>query len=315
MKAGAVNQELQRYTNLEENASMAEGILTLRCLKKDNEYTSARLISKGKGDFKYVRVEVRAKLPGGRGTWPAIWMMPTHSIYGGWPKSGEIDIMEYVGYQKDMIHGTAHCLDYYFKEKTQKSKKIKHQGVTQEFNVYALEWYPDRLEYYMNDRHYFTIHREYKGWTKWPYSQDFYLILNIAFGGSWGGVKGIDDSLFNRPGGVNMQIDYVRVYDLGIRDVAEMAPTPPKGIELSYLKLKQVKCSWQPSIDDHSVAYYEVWVNGQKKGQAKKHSLILYGTPSHQDLKVQIKAFDEAGNNSTSKDKVFRLVDSMIQAK
>ncbi|MET0814849.1 MAG: glycoside hydrolase family 16 protein, partial [Pseudoxanthomonas sp.] len=118
------NNELQYYTDSTDNASVADGVLTItarRQKKNGNAYTSARVISKGKGDFLYGRFEIRARLPPGKGTWPALWMLPTDQAYGGWPSSGEIDIMEHVGYDPNRVHITMHTEAYYFKINTQKT--------------------------------------------------------------------------------------------------------------------------------------------------------------------------------------------------
>jgi beta-glucanase (GH16 family) len=208
------NDELEYYTkNRMENARVENGMLTIEARKEaynEMNYTSARLVTKGKGDWLYGRVEVRAKLPKGKGTWPAIWMLSRDWAYGGWPESGEIDIMEHVGYDPDVIHFSTHCKDYYFKIGTQKTSVIRMPRTDSIFYTYAMEWYPDRIEGYVDDSLYFTVKNEHQGWTKWPFDKPFYLILNIAVGGSWGSVMGIDDSIWPQ----QMQVDYVRVYQI-----------------------------------------------------------------------------------------------------
>jgi len=214
--SGWGNNELQYYTEDRlENARVENGILTIEAIKENygrsNEYTSARLLSTGDaGSWLYGRVEVRAKLPAGRGTWPAIWMLPTDWVYGGWPDSGEIDIMEHVGYDMQRVHGTVHTEDYNHMLGTQVGTSIIGTNVDTEFHVYALEWRPDRIDVFYDDTLYFTFFNEGTGSATWPFDQRFHLILNIAVGGNWGGAQGVDETIWPQ----KMEVDYVRVYEI-----------------------------------------------------------------------------------------------------
>lgn len=206
------NNEAQFYTNADSaNAWVSGGILTITARKQDMEgkaYTSARLITKGKGDWLYGRFEIRAKLPTGRGTWPAIWMLPTDWAYGKWPASGEIDIMENVGYDPDTIVASAHTESYNHVFNTQKNARIEWPGAYNDFHTYSLEWEPDAYRIYLDHTHYFTFVNEGTGYKEWPFDKPFHLLLNLAIGGNWGGNQGIDDSLFPH----KFEVDYVRVY-------------------------------------------------------------------------------------------------------
>ena len=206
------NREKQFYTDSDKrNAWVENGVLTITALKDSmggKAYTSARLRTKGKGDWLYGRFEIRAKNPTGKGTWPAIWMLPTDWEYGGWPASGEIDIMENVGYDPDTIVGSSHTKKYNHNIGTQKNSKIFCPTNHKEFHVYALEWDPEEFRLYLDDKHYFTFKNEHTGFEVWPYDKRFHIILNLAIGGNWGGKKGIDESLFPH----KFQIDYVRIY-------------------------------------------------------------------------------------------------------
>ncbi|QHS60466.1 glycoside hydrolase family 16 protein [Chitinophaga agri] len=211
--SGWGNNELEYYTNSIDNAAVADGKLTITAKKEAKEnrnYTSARLVSRGKGDFLYGRIEIRAKLPAGKGTWPALWMLPTDWAYGDWPKSGEIDIMEHVGYDPDVVHITAHTEAYYFKIGTQKSATKKISNATTAYHLYRMDWTPFALRGYIDDQLIFEFKNEGKGYTVWPFDKKFHLLMNIAVGGDWGGAQGMDDSIYP----VTMDVDYVRVYKM-----------------------------------------------------------------------------------------------------
>lgn len=226
-----VNDEDQAYTAREKNVRLEDGMLVIEAHKEDyggGLYSSGRIHSSGKGDFLYGRFEVRAKLPEGQGSWPAIWMLPSNPFTyattcsgdqdwqgstdcDAWPNSGEIDIMEHVGYQMNHVHGTVHNEAYYWLKWEQRKGRILVDDVAGEFHVYSLEWSPERIDIYVDDSHYFTYVNEGTGWRAWPYDQPFHLILNIAVGGAWGRAGGpIDDSIFPQ----RMLVDYARVYRL-----------------------------------------------------------------------------------------------------
>ena len=211
------NKELQYYTEQrKENARVENGLLVIEARKdawEGHEYTSARLVSKGKGDWTYGRFEVKAKLPSGRGSWPAIWMLPTGWEYGSWPNSGEIDIMEHVGYEADVVHASVHTRAYHHSIKTQKSARVDVPSARSEFNVYAVEWTPEEIRGYVNKQHYFTFKNERltnpaADYRQWPFDKPFHILLNIAVGGTWGGAEGVDEKIWPQ----RMEIDYVRVY-------------------------------------------------------------------------------------------------------
>jgi beta-glucanase (GH16 family) len=204
------NNELETYTNNLSNASVANGVLSITALKDNSGYTSARMVTANKGDFLYGRFEIRAQLPAGRGTWPAIWMLPTDWAYGAWPASGEVDIMEHVGYDPNVIHITAHTMAYYFKINTQKTAVKTISGATTGFHTYRMDWTPFALRGYIDDQLTFEFDNESTGYKTWPFDKRFHLLLNVAIGGDWGGAQGVDDSIFP----TTMQVDYVRVYKM-----------------------------------------------------------------------------------------------------
>lgn len=217
---GFGNNEIQYYTDREENAYVSDGALTIRLLKEDYDnrnYTSAKLTTEDKDFWEYAKIEIRAILPSGLGTWPAFWMMPQYDVYGGWPSSGELDIMEHVGYDPDMVHGTIHTKLYNGMAGTHRGGSIHVENARTEYHVYSVEWLPDKIVWYVDGQEYFEYKfqvdsfsqlEEDEYWQIWPYNQEFYLIMNIAFGGTWGGSQGIDTDLTE----AEMIIDYVRVY-------------------------------------------------------------------------------------------------------
>ncbi len=174
------------------------------------EYTSASLTTRGKATWRYGRIEVRAKLPSARGTWPAIWTLGTNQREVGWPACGEIDIMEFVGHEPGVIHVNVHTRKYNHVLHTGKGGQLTVPEASNAFHVYALEWTADRLDFFVDDQRYFTFHNEGTGTDVWPFDQEQYLILNLAIGGAWGGQKGIDAAAFPQ----RYEIDYVRVYGL-----------------------------------------------------------------------------------------------------
>ncbi|MCX7949275.1 MAG: glycoside hydrolase family 16 protein [Treponemataceae bacterium] len=202
------NAEVQFYTDKRTNSFVDKGRLVIRALNEGGMWTSARLKTQYKADWTYGYIEVRAKLPKGVGTWPAIWMLPTFDKYGGWPRSGEIDIMEHVGFDPEVVHTSVHTLAYNHKNGTHKTASAKIEGVTDGFHVYALEWTAQYLQWYIDGKPFFRFENEGKSFAEWPFDIPFYLIMNIAIGGSWGGQTGIDPNLKEAV----MEVDYVRVY-------------------------------------------------------------------------------------------------------
>lgn len=207
------NNELQYYTaHRPENARIENGHLIIEAhqepYQEDRKYTSARLVSKGKGDWRYGKFDFRAKLPHGKGTWAAIWMLSSEWKYGGWPQSGEIDIMEYVGFEKDSITGTIHTEAYNGMLGTQKGGGIRLPTVEDTFHTYSFEWTEDKMDWLIDGQLYYTFQNDKKGMASWPFDQTFHLILNLAVGGNWGGREGIDENIWPQ----RMEIDYIRVY-------------------------------------------------------------------------------------------------------
>ncbi|WP_100656862.1 malectin domain-containing carbohydrate-binding protein [Alteromonas flava] len=229
--ARKVNDEDQAYTDRSKNARVENGHLIIEAHKEtyaNAEYTSARLHNQGKGDFLYGKVEVRARVPKGQGTWAAAWMLPSNpfkyatkcgagedwqgsSTCDAWPNSGEIDILEHVGYDMQTVHGTVHNKAYYWMNWQQRKASIEGQSVDTEFHLYSLEWSPEYIIISFDEVPYFYYENDGTGWESWPFDHPYHVILNLAIGGAWGRAGGpIDDSIFP----VRMEVDYVRIYQL-----------------------------------------------------------------------------------------------------
>ena len=227
------NNEKQYYTDRLENARVEKGNLIIeahieKIANKDYnsnrfankpwlhyipkidtaQYTSASLSTKNKTEWAYGKIDVKAKLPKGVGQWPAIWMLGTNREEVGWPKCGEIDIMEHVGFNKDTVFGSVHSVTYNHIKKTQKTKGVFIDQPYDSFHVYSIVWTPDSIEFLLNQQVYYSVFNDHKTADEWPFDQDFYLKLNNAIGGMWGAQKGIDDVVFPQ----QFVIDYVRVY-------------------------------------------------------------------------------------------------------
>ena len=212
------NNELQYYSDDDSTAFIQDGKLVIRADlvpqgtgSADNlrYFSSARLRTSGKGDWRYGRIEVKAKLALGQGIWPAIWMLPTDWMYGGWPESGEIDIMEHVGYDPGRVHGSIHTGSYNHKINTQRGGSKLLDKISSKFYVYAIEWYEDRIDFLIDDAKYFSFQNDGKNdFNTWPFNQRFHLLINIAVGGDW---PGSPDETTQFP--TEMEVEYVRVYE------------------------------------------------------------------------------------------------------
>lgn len=206
------NNEKQYYTEARlENARVEDGHLIIEARKESFEgfdYTSARLVTRGKQTWKYGRFEVRARVPAGRGTWPAIWTLGENISEVGWPACGEIDIMEYVGYDPNTFHGNVHTTAYNHIIDTNRGNDVKVDSPWDTFHVFAIEWFEDRIDFFLDGEQYFTFEKEADDAAVWPFDEPQYLLLNLAIGGNWGGREGIDDSLFPH----QFVVDYVRIY-------------------------------------------------------------------------------------------------------
>ncbi|TDQ29142.1 glycoside hydrolase family 16 protein [Zeaxanthinibacter enoshimensis] len=197
------NNEPQIYTT--NNHELRDGKLYITVRKEDSIYTSTRITTKDKFEFKYGRVEARAKIPTGKGVWPAFWMLGANIDEVGWPLSGEIDILEYVGKEPGIIFTSLHTQDSH--GNTIHTRKTKIDGIEEGFHVYVADWSPEKIEFFVDGKSVYTFSPGERSQEVWPFDQPFYLLLNVAVGGNFGGPE-IDDSIFPQ----QFVVDYIRVY-------------------------------------------------------------------------------------------------------
>ncbi len=213
-RTGWYNNERQYYAAARlENGRVENGRLIVEARRErldgaadwgGQNYTSARMLSRE--GWTYGVFEARAKLPCGRGTWPAIWMLPVD--LQAWPGDGEIDIMEHVGHRPGVVHGTVHTGAYNHVAGTQRGAEIAIPDACDAFHVYQVRWTPEAMVFALDGEPYFTFPNEGSGRDAWPFDRPFQLILNVAVGGDWGGAEGVDDAAFPQ----RMEVDWVRVW-------------------------------------------------------------------------------------------------------
>lgn len=209
--AGWVNHELQTYVSGKSPkgqrvTEIVDGKLHINCFKEDGKVYSARIYGNVSKGWKYGYVESSICLPSGKGTWPAFWMMPVH--FTRWPDDGEIDIMEEVGYHRDYVSSSLHATGHVHSNNTQVTKEVYCKGAEGSFHTYAMEWTPDYFQFYVDGAKTLYYKNPGTGKVDWPYDAPFYVILNLAWGGDWGGSQGVDETKLP----ITMKVDYVRVF-------------------------------------------------------------------------------------------------------
>jgi hypothetical protein len=200
------NGESQYYTSSLDNVRVEDGVLKITAKREDiagYEYTSARIISRDKYEFKYGRVDIRAKLPTGTGTWPALWLLGANHSEVGWPACGEIDIMEHWGHNPTVISSALHTPSSY--TNTVNHAETVVTDYNQEFHVYSMDWNENRIQFLVDNVVFYTYNPSPKTLDNWPFDQDAFFILNVAVGGSWFDI----DPEFSES---TMEVDYIRIY-------------------------------------------------------------------------------------------------------
>lgn len=210
-----VNNELQNYVDHTTPArayvtEVNDGALHIHCMKEDDKVYSGRVYAKVRSGWKYGYIESRIRLPHGKGTWPAFWMMPVSQPghHEPWPRCGEIDIMEEVGFRPDYVHASLHAEGHYHVNNTQVTKEHNLPSAEGHYHIYAMEWTPQYIQFFVDDVPTLYYPNDGSGPRNWPYDKPYYLILNMAWGGDWGGQQGIDWNALP----VTMDVDYVRVF-------------------------------------------------------------------------------------------------------
>ena len=297
------NQELQFYTreNL-NNVFIEDGILHIRALAEQtgsNPYTSARLVTKYRGDWLYGRIQVRAQMPSGRGVWPAIWMLPTNWVYGDWPASGEIDIMEYVGYDPGIVHGTIHTGAFNHMINTQIGFTQRVPTVEDTFHVYEMIWEPGMIELFIDGERFarFGFNPDttinIPNSDAWPFDDPFHLILNLAIGGTWGGLRGVDPSIFP----ATMKVDYVRVFQKDYQALSQTPPAPVTSPVVQRSTFNSVRFKWN-RVADEMVSHYNIYVNNEFYGKTTVNAFTVNRLSPDTEFNIEIEA--ENFNQQTS---------------
>jgi beta-glucanase (GH16 family) len=293
---GGGNNELQYYTK--ENASIVDGKLVITAKSESylgKDYTSSRLNTKYKGDFRYGRLIVSAKLPTGAGTWPAIWMMPTMSLYGTWPKSGEIDIMEYVGRNPTHLFSTIHTEKFNHQLGTQIGYDTTVATAETEFHTYEMIWNPGEIMTYVDGKLLGTFkysaafNQDVLYNAAFPFDQEFYLILNLAMGGNLGGAV---DPNFTES---TFEIDYVRVYQYDYAVIDKEEPSTPEKLQIAEL---HNTVFWNASTDDYGVEKYAIYVNGELYDFSNLNQYTFTRLENGKSYQIEVQAIDFLGRSS-----------------
>jgi beta-glucanase (GH16 family) len=274
------NGELQYYTkDRPENSRVEGGHLVIEARKERfknpryrggndreySDYTAASVTTRYKASWTYGKIEVRAKVPTGRGTWPAIWMLGTNIDQVGWPTCGEIDILENVGYDPDGIYANVHTRGYSHMNGKGRGSRTTVPRPYEDFHTYAVEWTKELMTFTVDGRTYFAVENDGTGVDSWPFDKPQYLILNFAVGGSWGSVKGVDETIWPQ----KYLIDYVRVYEgeggLALREADRAAKTA------AGLNYKYYEGTWQLLPDFASLKPVAVGNTDTFSLDARKH--------------------------------------------
>jgi beta-glucanase (GH16 family) len=204
------NNELEYYTSRPENLFFQDGKMIIEARKENfsgKNYTSSKILTRGKKIFKYGRFDIRAKLPKGKGIWPAFWLLPQSNVFGGWPKSGEIDLMEMIGHEANRSYGTLHFGPGPGSTQLGRNYTLPSGVFNDEFHVFSLEWKENQIKWFIDGNLFSTYTNADVGSNTWPFNEDFFMIMNLAVGGNW---PGNPDATTYLPQW--LIVDYIRVY-------------------------------------------------------------------------------------------------------
>ncbi|MEM7162538.1 MAG: family 16 glycosylhydrolase [Bacteroidota bacterium] len=227
------NNELQYYTNSNQNVLVEDGLLKIRALNQSfggSNYTSSRIVTRGKFAFSSGRIEAKMKLPSGQGIWPAFWMLPEEWKYGIWPSSGEIDIVELLGQEPNKVYGTLHYGPYYpNNQMTGANYTIGSPNFADDFHVFSLEWTESIMKWSVDGVEYNSISKNDINWEFWPFNQDMHMLLNVAVGGNWPGPPNGSTTF-----PAEMQVEYIRVFQTLSELIIDGRETVIEGAATSY---------------------------------------------------------------------------------
>jgi beta-glucanase (GH16 family) len=263
------------------------------------EYTSGRLNTQLKGEWLYGRIVIRAKMPHGRGTLPGFWMMPAEETYGAWPKSGEIDIMEYVGYDPNKIYGSCHTEKYNHIKGNQPTDSLLWTMVEEVFVNYEMIWEPGSIQLFVDGEpllsySYVPEDNQSVPYNQaWPFDINFFFLICLSIGGNWGGVEGIDNDAFP----TRLEVDYVRVYQRDYPYVDRQTPNQIETIIQSQGMYKYM-VYWDVPEDDYAIEYYEIYIDGELHGTSPVNSYLVKGLSPRTNYLLEVVAVDFAGNKS-----------------
>ncbi len=300
------NNEVQSYTNRLDNSKVEDGKLIITAKKETyngGTYTSARLVTAGKYSFKYGRVDVKAKLPSAGGSWPAIWMMPQGGVYGSWPNSGEVDIMEHIGNKLNWIMASIHTGKYYWKNNNQISSGYvkKFDNASTEFHEYSIIWDEEGITWLVDNKEYFTTvgNQKLKPESNldvdpsmaWPFDQEFFIILNVAVGGNMGGA--VSSSFIQD----TMEVDYVRVSKKDYVTNDQENPSPVSNLRILKPYQNSIYLAWDRAIDDEHIKGYNIYLNGKYKTFTSRDYIRLTGLYLDTYV-IDVEAVDYSGKVS-----------------
>jgi beta-glucanase (GH16 family) len=295
---GGGNQEAQFYRA--ENIAVNEGTLKITGKREtfsNRSYTSGRINSRYKVNPQFGRVTFRAKMPAGRGTWAAVWMLPLFNRYGQWPNSGEIDILEYVGYDPGRVFSATHTTKFNHTKNNNPSGSRILVDPENTFYEYEMIWLPGEIRIFVEGNPYGTyryvpqFNQDVPHDDVFPFQEEFYFIINLAIGGSWGGVEGIDPLAFPTV----FEIDYLRLYQWDYASFDVAAPEVPGSLASSQLKNT---IHWNRPEDDTWVSHYAIYLDGVRYREAKINQFTFVGLEANRTYQVQIEAIDFVGRTS-----------------
>ncbi len=295
---GGGNQEAQYYRA--ENITVDDGSLKITA-KKENylgkTYTSGRINSRYKVNTQFGRITFRAKMPGGRGTWAAVWMLPLFNLYGQWPNSGEIDILEYVGYEPGRVFAATHTKKFNHTKNNNPSAFKELVDPENQFYEYEMIWLPGEIRILVEGNQYGVFryvpqfNQDEPHQDVFPFHEEFYFIINLAVGGSWGGVEGIDSMIFP----TTLEVDYLRMYQWDYANHDLLSPNTPTSLATARLKNT---IHWNRPTDDTWVKEYAIYVDGVQHRIADIHQFTFTGLEVNRTYEVQVQAIDFVGRTS-----------------